>query len=224
MAHLEVPEYDGRVLVAGDWRADAVRCAGRSPADNRTLLGIPDGVKVVGIVTSHGGRSTVGQFGYQLLETIISCRDNAFFLIFFHEYERVAQQELFEAVQRHCKANHNVRIVSDEGFEASLAACDLLISDYGSTSLYYSLLGRPMVFLPFDESFMLPAFPTMTLRKHVHTVLSLADSVPLINEVVGSSSKLLRPPPWFIERLYPQGGRFQELSKKALKTVFSSMS
>jgi len=222
MAHIEVPEYDGRVLVVGDWRADAVIRAGSNPVETRALLGVPDGVAVVGIVTSHGSHSTFRRFGHQLLDTIISCPDNVIFMIFFHEYERVAQPDLFEAVQQYCKANKNVRIAADELFETSVAACDLLISDYGSTSLYYSLLGRPMAFLPFDESFMLPDFPTMTLRPHVHAIRTLADAVPLIHEVTDSNNDLLRPPQWFIQRLYPKGDNFSELSKKALETVFQT--
>ncbi len=224
LAHLVVPEYTGKVLVTGDWRADAILCASNSPARNRAIIRIPERVSVVGIVSSHGTSSTLRQFGHQLIDTITSCHKNTVFMIFFHPYERIEQPELFESLQRYCQDHKNVRIVSDNQFEASLAACDLLISDYGSTSIYFSLLGRPIVFLPFDESLMLANFPTMTLRQQVQTAPSLTDSIPFIEEVNGrGNNRLLCPPQWFIQQLYPDGSNFSALSKKALETIFSSI-
>lgn len=224
LIHIETPEYTDRVLMAGDWRADAILCAARNPIGNRIFLGILEGVPVVGIASSHGVHSTLRQFGNQLFDTIRTFQKDVIFMIFFHEYERVAQKDLFESVSLYCDTHKNVLIVPDEKFDASLAACDLLISDYGSTSLYFSLLGRPLVFLPFDESFMLPDFPTMILRQQVQTSSSLADSVLFIEEVVRAQNDnhLLRPPEWFIQRLYPHGINYPEFSQKALQTIFSS--
>ena len=219
----EVPEYRGRVLHCGDWRADAVISAGREPARRRAALDIPAQANVVGIGSTHGRYSTFHRYGNQLFELLAAGGDETVFVIFFHEYERAQQKDLYDALCRYCRQNRRVRIVANEEFEPSLAACDLLISDAGSTSLYYALLGRPMAYLPLDHTSMLPDYPIMTLYPHVHNVDSLMDSAPLIRALHSSSGSLLSPPDWFIERLYPKGSNFADLSQQALRTLFATI-
>ncbi|MDB4528360.1 CDP-glycerol glycerophosphotransferase family protein [Pseudomonadales bacterium] len=223
LAYREVAEYSGRVLVTGDWRADAIIDAAHAPVENRASLKIKIGNTVVGIASSHGPHSAFRKFGHQLIETLSAFGDDVSFLIFFHEYEAIFQKPLFELVREHCKNNMNCQIVPVKRFEQALVVCDLLISDYGGTSLYYSLLGRPLLFLPFDESFMLEDFPTMTLKQCVKTVPSLLDAIPYIGKACEPKNNILSPPDWFIQRLYPAKSEFSLLSKKALERVFSDI-
>ncbi len=89
----EVPAYRERLLLCGDWRADAVISAGREPARQRAALGIPAQANVVGIGSTHGPASAFHRYGDQLFELIAASGDETVFLIFFHEYERAQQKD-----------------------------------------------------------------------------------------------------------------------------------
>lgn len=224
LAEEEVPAYQHRVLIVGDHRADRIRRLALDIKPCRKVLALNPDRPTIGISSTHGHGCLAKLLGSDILRILEDFKTSAQFIVFFHPFERIEQPSLYAAIQKYCSENqHAVLAMDGEAFDTHVAVCDAMIADIGSTSLYFSLLGKPMAFAALGMHPMLPHFPLMTLSHLVNEVSHTGDIGDFINGVVDGASWILSPPEHFIERLYPRGSNSSTLTREALAKILGSL-
>jgi hypothetical protein len=222
-ATAEVPLYASRIFVQGDWRVDALREFAKRKDLIDNYFGLKPNLATIGLYTTHGEGSAFRWLSKDLIRVLTELSRSTNVMMFFHPLERQNQPDLFLKVRNLCAQNKRIRIIEKDEIEQGLSACQLLVGDMSSLSLYFSILSRPILFTPFEKSQLTPGFPGEALA-HESTMLTAADElIDMIKaNIFGSASDRLPIPSLeFRERLYPSGLCFANAAPIAIRSALT---
>ena len=141
------------IAVVGDLRVDAVLELAKQHRQIRKRLGFSENDKVVLFMSTWGPMSLMERFGPALFEEARHLMDRGIYKFIIGSHPNLWQQQW--AVERpwgdflRAQRAHGFLVMEpDESWEPYVAACDLAVSDHTSLSLYYTMLGKPIVFVP----------------------------------------------------------------------------
>lgn len=144
-----VPEYEDRIVVVGDLRADELHDAAHRAEETRRGLGL-DNRRLVGIMSTWGPHGLVSAYGEALvaeLHRIVAQGEYAFALTMHQNLWNAARcgttrwRDLLLGAE-----SDFIRVLQPgEDYAAVLGACHLAISDHTSLAMTYSVLRRPII-------------------------------------------------------------------------------
>ncbi|MBN1972655.1 MAG: CDP-glycerol glycerophosphotransferase family protein [Sedimentisphaerales bacterium] len=141
------PEYRDRIDCVGDIRFDNLIEACRKQNQIKKELNIPEGKKVVLVVSSWGPNSLLHTIGKQLYEECLRLADVYHFIISAHPNNYDRDRQWMDVIQQQMSWGATIVQPTDD-WVRFMAVADILVTDYTSMSLYFVPLLRPIVSIP----------------------------------------------------------------------------
>ena len=181
----------GRIRVVGDPAATKLLKRNEQRAEIRRDLGIPSDAVVLTLMSSWNDYCLCEQFGDSLLQSIPILEQK--FFVYFSAHSRCRSNPTLAKILDRL-IERKIRIVppGPESWYDFLVATDLVITDYTSLGLYFSMLNRPMGFVAIPEG---KFFDTSPLRELYHRSVRIDPSKALMPQVENMAAHPLEQPP-----------------------------
>lgn len=147
------PKLRDKLAVVGNMMVDNLLALNPKREAIRQSLGIQDNEKVFIIFSTYGPNSLIQRFGLSLLEELPSIAK--FYKTFFLIHPKNKRDEfdhkdtIFELVETHHCNGIAINPMPTEPRMPYLVTADIIITDHTSLALFYLLLEKPIIFVPF---------------------------------------------------------------------------
>jgi hypothetical protein len=172
------PEAAARCVVAGDLAFD--RLTGSLPRrdDYRSLLGVPDGRRLVVVTSTWRGGSLLGHDPALPARLLRSLPYDAY-AVALVAHPNIRAWEQGSGLEPLLPPGLAL-IPPDAGWQAALVAADLVIGDHGSVTLYAAALDRPLLLTDARPADLVPGTPPEDLAREAPR---LDPATPLLPQV-----------------------------------------
>jgi len=142
-----------KLAVVGNLRADELIRLNQEREAVRQQLGLQKKDRVLLICSTWGPDSLIQRFGTTLLKEISNISETYKVYLLIHplndRVEFSGRSTILECLDVYERNGIARRVDPKESPLPYLVAADIVLSDHGSLSLYYALLERPLLFVPF---------------------------------------------------------------------------
>ena len=148
----ENPALEGTLAVVGSLMADKLLALDQQRNDIRKKLGIGSKKPVFVIFSTWGPSSLLHRFGLAVLDQLPDLAQQYHIFLIIHplndQDDFPNKLALLERLKEYKDSGLAIRIEPDESWVPYLITADIVLTDHTSLSLYYTLLERPLFFVP----------------------------------------------------------------------------
>ena len=149
------PALEGKLAVIGNLMADKLVELNQKREVIRRDLSIQEDDQILVVFSTWGPHSLIQRFGKVVLDELPKITHRYKIYIFVHPLNDgaafVDRSIIFELLEDYKRRGIAERVDPKKRSLPYLVAADIVLTDHSSLSLYYALLGRPFLFVPFVD-------------------------------------------------------------------------
>lgn len=148
------PSFKNKVVVTGNLKSDSLLKKSKNRDKIKTQLGLQQNEKLILIVSTFGENCLFNTIGEVLLSKAISLSTQFRFAISIHPFEhskRMSGDNKWLEYLSNLRSQGFLVLAPTEDWESYMLACDILLTDHTSLSLYGLPLGKSFIYVPIPE-------------------------------------------------------------------------
>ncbi|MEY8197696.1 MAG: CDP-glycerol glycerophosphotransferase family protein [Colwellia sp.] len=222
----DIPALKDRISVVGHIELDSIISMGKDRLKLRHQFGYSEDDIVVLISSSHGDGSLMDSIGHDLIAEALTLPHEYKFILTSHflSWNKNKNNELSPGESLLRYESDRVRVLRPESdFLTHTVLSDVCISDFTSGALYFAVLNRPVIFIPFPDGVISEKSPIWRLYNEAPRINKVEDLHSIIKSLMikypkeilkSCSSDLLTYPGEAKERMKREIYRLLKLTNK----------
>ena len=222
----DIPALEDRISVVGHIELDSIISMNKDRLNLRHKFGYSDDDIVVFICSSHGDGSLMDSIGHELIAEALTLPQRYKFILTSHflSWNKNKSNELSPGESLLRYESERVRVLRPESdFLTNAVLSDICVSDFTSGALYFAVLNRPVIFIPFPDGVISEKSPIWSLYSGAPRINKVEDLHSIIKDLVNiypkeilesCSSDLLTYPGEAKERMKSEIYRLLKFSNK----------